>query len=139
MKPKRFVVPAAVAIMVVAALGACHRDGASDNASETAEHYLHAIGNKKPEAACRLIVKPDSKKPLTKDSKHWDDCVSGMQDSIDDETNVGKFKKAEVKSAHIDGDEAEVSKDDISGVGSSADDLELGLKKIDGKWYMADA
>jgi hypothetical protein len=132
---------AAVAVTVLALIGivACSHNGAADTAPKTAEHYLHAIGNKDSGAACRLFVDLDhEKKPLTKDSKHWDDCVSGVKELVSksSKTDLKKFKNADVKSADVDGRKATIRGRDIAGVDIGNDDSGFSLVKIKDKWYI---
>ena len=124
-------------ISLVLVLGACG-GGPSDTAPKTAEDFLHALAENDAEAVCQLManLEDDGGGPITKDSPDWQKCVGLINVAMSEAKDLERLAEAKVESADIDGDEAEVDEDNISGVVGA--DISMELTLIDGKWYVTD-
>ena len=119
--------------VAVFALADC-AGGAANNPTTSAERFLHALAAADTDKACRLIASDEQ--PVTEDHD-WDQCQSYVHlalASAGDE--AGKYAKAEVRSADLDGDTAHVDNEDVAGVLDP--DITLNLVRIDGRWYISD-
>lgn len=118
-------------------LGACG-GGPGDTAPKTAQSFLQALAEQDAEAACQLManLEDDAGGPITEDSPDWQKCLGLMNITLSEADDVARFANAKVESADIDGNEAEVDEDNITGVVEP--DISIDLTLIDGKWYVTD-
>ena len=129
-------------LTVVAALGlvlaGCTRapDVAAGSASpaETVAAFMHALGDKNPDAACSQVS--TGGQPLT--NAGYEQCKEGLQKvlaDLDDPGEIAKLKSATVTGATVNGDKATVSKEQITNVPAGYEN-DIDLININGRWYI---
>lgn len=105
--------------------------------AKVAEDFLHALADKDAQAACDLMA--DENMPATEDEQTMNECLGGVHSFFGDDSfaeEIAGYENAKVESVEIDGNEAEMPAEAVSGV--LEPDISLDLRLINEKWYVSD-
>ena len=106
----------------------------SSSPGEAVSAFMHALGNKSPDAACAQVSTGGQRLQ----NAALDQCKEGLQkvlDALNDPAEIAKLQSATVTGATISGDKATVAKGQIVGVPDGYQN-DIDLARIDGRWYI---
>ena len=134
----RAAVPLVVLLLTGVGLTACSStpEVAAGSASpgEAVSAFMHALGNKNPDAACAQVSTGGARLQ----NSGLDQCKEGLQkvlDALNDPAEIAKLQSATVTGATVTGDKATVAKGQIVGVPDGYQN-DIDLVRIDGRWYI---
>lgn len=127
-------------IPVVAACGLLTLTGCGSSQefpAKVAEDFLHALAEKDAEGACELMAEENT--PASEDEAIMNQCLGGVHSifgSEDFAEEMAGYENAKVESVEIDGNEAEMPEEAVTGV--LEPNISLELRLINEKWYVSD-
>lgn len=122
---------AGLAIGVVLALAACS-SAPADDPETTAQRFLRALAGNDLDKACLLMA--DGVHFGIQDLPECNNLLGAV--AAEPDNQLAKYAHAKVRSAAVQGDQARVTKADISNVENP--DVGLSLQRIDGRWYVSE-
>lgn len=131
-RPLRVITVAAAASLL--ALTSCGGDS-QEYPAKVAEDFLHALAAKDAEAACDLMA--EDYMPMAAQESTLNECLGGVHSFFGeddfDETMAG-YEEASVETVEIDGSEAEMEPEAVTGVLDP--EISLDLQLIDENWFV---